>query len=328
MVLNIVYLVDCSGSMGNKKGVYGLPDSKLDYVKKCLTEILDDERVVGNENRAVIVAFRQRPFNEADVEVLVPLNMFCSDYSLAIEKLNAMGAEGGTPIGAAIKAGLNILSDESANEKGIMLITDASGSIGDDPRLSVFHALRMNIRIDVVGLGKNVDVKTLKHISEKTGGNFISVIEVGEVMNSLIWQRTAKALPKDISDMLDSRELFNFEMRQNEDAHIKGDKGDYEYVTKKSDLKAKMWNLMREMRQKEKQFGDELEPMLAGKKSIMKELANLHQEMIEQAIDKKAYLKMASPMEDRIANLNQEMAVRMEALREFKEFVIEEYQPE
>ncbi len=171
--INIEIVFDVSTSM---KG------DKLRIAKQGINEYLD--AISGNEN--INIAFRVFSSRKRRSQFLI------FDFAPATEeniadlkgKVNKIWAIGDTGIGWA----LNLAAGDFEGLKGsneIILVTDGENTCGPDPCKvveTVLREKRIKVRIDVVTIELNPEIeKTMSCIYEPTGGELVSIDDVGEL---------------------------------------------------------------------------------------------------------------------------------------------------
>lgn len=111
-----------------------------------------------------------------------------SDYSLVSDAIDGVGIEhaGGTAIGVAIITGANMLTNlDSGRSKVIILLTDGQNNVGVDVDQAIAYANERAVMVHTIGVAtreggsltgldfiSKLDDKTLRHVSEKTGGMY------------------------------------------------------------------------------------------------------------------------------------------------------------
>ena len=312
MPSDIIYLVDCSGSMAKGKGMKGLEGSKLDAVRGRLSALFADAGAFGACDRVALLSFRQRSLDAAEVLELAPLQPAGSPGPLmqALDRIRAMGAEGGTPLGAALRHALAIHAPPSDSTKGIMLITDGPNSIGEDPRLAVYDALAGDVRIDAVGLGSKADAATLGHISRKTGGMLTIVSDAAGLPGALRWRLTSAPLPADVSAAVESAGRIRLAMSGADAERSRGGIKADEHFRRTSALQSELDSLAQQFRDRRARASQEYIGLRLERDSAMAQLADLNRAFRQRSIEKNGYLERASPLEDRVAGISREIAVR------------------
>ncbi|MEM2904509.1 MAG: VWA domain-containing protein [Candidatus Bathyarchaeia archaeon] len=311
-------MIDCSRSMGERKGLIGLEGSKLDRVKRDLVELLRREDAFSPGDRVALMSFRGRPLRVPEVRLLMPLREVAPSRAGdrgPLEEVLALKASGGTPIGAGIREALRLLEAGEGRSRGVVLVTDGSNSEGENPALYVYEALRRDIRIDVVGLGASVDKEALRPLAEKTGGFFKHVTHADELSQALTWQRASAS----VNAKAEGRSLkgsLREKLRQLDQAYATRQMAIQEYAELRSNLESRLVSAEQESREKRAEASRELAGLHLEREKLMRELAELKARFDERVVDEETYLRRASPIEERIAWLNREITVRQGILRD------------
>ena len=174
-VVDILLVLDISSSM--------LADdftpNRLEVVKNTAKEFIDSR----NGDRIGVVVFAGQSF------IQCPLTVDIDVLSNLINEINVVDREyDGTAIGMAIANATNRLRDSEAKNKIMILLSDGSNNAGEiDPATAAMIASKFGIKIYTIAAGTDksfsripgrglirneIDIKTLKEISEKTGGKF------------------------------------------------------------------------------------------------------------------------------------------------------------
>ncbi len=174
-VVDILLVLDISSSM--------LADdftpNRLEVVKSTAKEFISSR----NGDRLGVVVFAGQSFIQCPLTVDIDvLNNLVNEISVADREYD------GTAIGMAIANATNRLRDSEAKSKIMILLSDGSNNAGEiDPATASMIASKFGIKIYTIAAGTNksfskipgrgmirneIDIKTLKEISEKTGGKF------------------------------------------------------------------------------------------------------------------------------------------------------------
>ena len=143
---DIMIVLDQSPSMAARDFP---PDNRLDAAKSMITKFVNNRKNDG----VGLVGF-------GDEAVLrVPPT---TDYTSFLSRLNEMGIMDlgeGTAIGMGLSVAALHLSDSTASEKVIVLLTDGDNNAGEiQPLAAGFMAAQMGIRIYVIGIGSEGEV--------------------------------------------------------------------------------------------------------------------------------------------------------------------------
>lgn len=157
--INIVMLVDISGSTGNTEGGGA---STADIIKAQALEILQDLR--GKDNVGVI-AFNTEPFE------IMPLTPLAENRNEIIDRVSRLRSGGGTLIDVGVQAATQMLSN-AQGASNIIIISD-----GRTKRVSltndvVADAAARGIRVYTVGIGEGQHENNLQNIARLGQGIF------------------------------------------------------------------------------------------------------------------------------------------------------------
>ena len=174
-VIDILLVLDISSSM--------LADdfspNRLEVVKKTAKEFISSR----NGDRIGVVVFAGQSFIQCPLTVDIDvLNKLIDEISVADKEYD------GTAIGMAIANAMNRLRDSESESKVMILLSDGSNNSGEiDPTTAASIASKFNVKIHTIAAGTDqsfsripgrglirneIDTKTLKEISSKTGGKF------------------------------------------------------------------------------------------------------------------------------------------------------------
>ena len=174
-VIDILLVLDISSSM--------LADdfspNRLEVVKNTAKEFISSR----NGDRIGVVVFAGQSF------IQCPLTVDIEVLNNLIDEINVADREyDGTAIGMAIANATNRLRESKSKSKIMILLSDGSNNSGEiDPATAATIANKFNIKISTIAAGTDqsfsripgrglirneIDTKTLKEISSKTGGQF------------------------------------------------------------------------------------------------------------------------------------------------------------
>lgn len=160
--MDIVFVVDCSGSMSSND-----PDYKRKLVIQEFIQKLRDE------DRAAIVRFTN------SAETVVPITSNKNELNEALENgviYTDSGCSGGTNGAAGLRNALDELNDSSAAHKYVIFLTDGDDTTtpADYTYQDLENEAKGNIIIHTIGLvgtgGVNIDL--LKEVATETNGNY------------------------------------------------------------------------------------------------------------------------------------------------------------
>ena len=168
----IVFLVDSSGSMDERLD----GRRKIELVSEAMLDLLSDEDLLPGEDLASIMLFHATKWGDVPkidlISPLTSLNELRAELDRIRKKLGKVKPVGGTPIGFGISSAVETLVGVDASEKRIILITDGENNVGVPPGEIALEADRHGIRIDVIGIGDEINPLELEDVAEKTGGVF------------------------------------------------------------------------------------------------------------------------------------------------------------
>ena len=167
--LDVVYLMDTSGSMAGEK---------IAKLKQALARIRDYKEYLGYEvksTRAALVDF--------DTEPRVVFNLTETGSGSWIEEwdegIASLDAYGGTNMYSALQFASNMLpvcptDDTSCRKREIVLMSDgqATDPGGRDDALEALEAKGIVVRTFAFGFGSEADDAALRYIASQTGGHF------------------------------------------------------------------------------------------------------------------------------------------------------------
>ena len=153
--------------------------NRLEVVKNTAKEFISSR----NGDRIGVVVFAGQSF------IQCPLTVDIQVLNNLIDEINVADREyDGTAIGMAIANATNRLRESKSKSKIMILLSDGSNNSGEiDPATAATIANKFNIKIYTIAAGTDqsfsripgrglirneIDTKTLKEISSKTGGQF------------------------------------------------------------------------------------------------------------------------------------------------------------
>ena len=145
---DLVFVLDCSGSMGESGFKEHSEQSKFDVLKEVISKFIKER---FDDNVGVTV-FGSYAFSS------VPLTYDMNAVAYLINFLDVGIAGENTAIGEAIANATQLLKMGQAKEKVMLLITDGyhnSGTIS--PKVALDIAVKNNIKIYIIGIGKKGD---------------------------------------------------------------------------------------------------------------------------------------------------------------------------
>ena len=164
--LAICFVVDTSGSMYEQVTADG--ENKLDLVIQSLRGILNDDTAFRDEDRLALVQF------DSKASVLVPFNDASQRTRLiaAVDRLSEYS--GGTAMGDGMRKGLEVLAQESASKRMVVL-TDGETFDEEVVREVNEQLLQQHIPVTVIGVG-DFNESLLTETADKTQGRLIDIV--------------------------------------------------------------------------------------------------------------------------------------------------------
>ena len=189
----IVFLVDSSGSMDEQ--LEGR--RKIERVCEAIFGLLsEDGRLSGDDVISLMLFHATKSGDVPKVDILLSptrLSDLREDLDHLRKKMKKIKPMGGTPIGFALSRAVENLSAIAADEKRIILLTDGENNVGASPEEAAEEARSLGIRVDVVGIGDDVNPLELEAVAERTGGSFKHYPSDGELQKIL--EELVKAEP-------------------------------------------------------------------------------------------------------------------------------------
>lgn len=152
--VDVSFVLDSSGSMSSND-----PSGLRKVASKNFVDALLEE------DRASVVSFNSSAFLHRPMT---------ADKGLVKAAIDAVGASGGTNIGAGVQRGLDTLDADAQDGRGRMMILLTDG-VGSYNHSLTTRAATGDIRIYVIGLGSSVDAALLQSIAAGTQGQYYPV---------------------------------------------------------------------------------------------------------------------------------------------------------
>ncbi|HHD63838.1 MAG TPA: VWA domain-containing protein [Desulfobulbaceae bacterium] len=175
----VMFILDCSGSMWGKVG----RETKMDAAKKVLHQVLPS---LPDEVRVGLTAYGlNRKGDCSDIEILIPPGSRHRKALLA--KADAISPKGMTPIADSISKVTGLLKGKE-NETTIILISDGKETCNKRPCEAVGKLKESGIKfiLDVVGFDVNPEEKAqLECLAEAGGGKYFSADSTGDLLSAL-----------------------------------------------------------------------------------------------------------------------------------------------
>jgi len=250
-------LIDSSGSMDE------LFESrrKIDCVSDSLTALLSKPEVLAEDDEVGIMLFHATRWGDVPrIDVVMPMKSILEirrEMDKLLRKLQLVKPIGGTPISFGIDQALNALSDSMASDRRIILITDGENNVGEPPQRSAQRAKEMKVKIDVIGLGEEINPLELSEISEITGGVFEHVKreeELAKALSKLLKRPSMKREELHIREgdeldkVISNLKELDSELSDLSDALASGKISSEEYWAKASELEFRRRELLSKMR--------------------------------------------------------------------------------
>ncbi|WP_295809564.1 VWA domain-containing protein [uncultured Apibacter sp.] len=208
--IDIMLTVDVSLSMLAKD----LNPDRLTALKKVAQNFIFERPI----DRIGLIAY------SGEALTMVPLTVDRNILVQQIENLKTQTLEGGTAIGVGLATAVNHLKKSKAKSKIVILMTDGVNNDGYvEPTFAADIAADEGIKVYTIGIGTNgyalfptqidqftgkiyfekqkveIDEDLLKHIAQKTGGEYFRATDAGSLQN--IYNRINKLEKSDINDL-------------------------------------------------------------------------------------------------------------------------------
>lgn len=160
----VAFVIDRSGSM--RAGVAGARASQQEVANAAAALAVES---VATRILVTVVAFSNSP------EVLVPLRPL-DDRAAVAEEIRGISSDGGTAIGAALKAALDQLEGAGGVQRRlVVLLTDGRGSDDQLLRAQSARARDADVKVTTISVGDEADDGLLAEVAATTGGVFHAV---------------------------------------------------------------------------------------------------------------------------------------------------------
>lgn len=120
-----------------------------------------------------------------------------------------LDADGGTNIGAAIRAAARLLSATTTSTRAAILLTDGKGTYEDQGRLFVQNGWRLY----TIGLGAGINIRLLASLAQQSGAQYFkatTAADLGPILDAILSDLTGNALVATFTDHLDTQEQKSF----------------------------------------------------------------------------------------------------------------------
>ncbi len=181
----LILLIDSSASMDEPLG----ETRKIENVCKAILNLLSNSDRFSEDDLISLMFFHATKSGDVPkVDVLIPLMMF-SDLKTRLEhirkKVEKVKPIGGTPIGFGLSSAIEALSKSEVEVKKIILLTDGENNVGIPPEEAILEAKRHGVRVDVIGIGDEINPIELEAVAEQTGGSFKRYPSNGSMLSLL-----------------------------------------------------------------------------------------------------------------------------------------------
>ena len=173
--LTIVYVIDRSGSMADSSG----GAAKIELAKEAAARSVE---LLFPGDRAGVVAF------DESASWVVPITEVVDPQAIA-QDVGTLAAGGGTDILAGLQAVAQVLPDDPAPVKHIILITDGGADPTGIPELVTQLRLEHGITLSAVGIGSDA-APFLADLAERGGGRYQFAPDPGSIP-SIFTEETA-----------------------------------------------------------------------------------------------------------------------------------------
>ncbi|MCD6235500.1 MAG: VWA domain-containing protein [Thaumarchaeota archaeon] len=251
----LVFLIDSSGSMDESL----MNKRKLELVYDAVFEVIASEDLFSEDDLISIMLFHATKTGDVPkTDVLVPL-MKVSEMRERLDSIRRRASRvrpvGGTPIGFGLRAAVEALAGVEADEKRVVLLTDGENNVGVSPVDVASDAAGQGVRIDVVGIGDEVNPVELGNVAEEAGGvfkQFPSDGDLTKILRSIIG-RPVRELGEmkegaELSELLRELRSVEAEARGLSGRLDRGEIGLNEYSEKVSELEFRKRELVSRIR--------------------------------------------------------------------------------
>jgi len=220
--IDIMLAVDVSGSMNAMDfKIDGQRVDRLTAVKDVVAKFIKERP----NDRIGIIAFAGKPF------LMSPLTL---DHDWLLQRLNDIELgqiQDGTAIGSATASAVKRLSKQKAKSKILILLTDGMNNAGAaSPEVAGEAAKSLGVKIYAIGAGTkgyapfpvkdfwgrtrlqrvkvDIDEKTLKHISETTGGQYFRATDTDSLKKIYAVINKLEKTKRTVRHFSNYREIF------------------------------------------------------------------------------------------------------------------------
>lgn len=209
--LNLVFILDVSGSMGEKVGDV----TKWQSAVSALTSVIQ-QGFTGFTDVSLVVYGHQGSSSSADqgrscagVEILSPLQPW-SQTDIP-EKIKTLSPRGWTPIGGALRKTGDMLKEREGEGNFVVVLSDGKETCGGDP-VAVARELKeagIEVTTNVVGLVVSDDEKQqLEAIAQAGGGKYFAANSPEELQRAIflssevvrLWEQINQCIIQHLSE--------------------------------------------------------------------------------------------------------------------------------
>ena len=202
---SILFLIDISGSMTG---------AKIDSVKSATKQIV--RMLLACNTEFSVMAYSGKKENPAIVSL-----PFSSDEKKLYKFIDSLKAEGGTPLGAALKRGtfyFNGGKNPQSVQQTIILLSDGRSDDNIAEALRELKERKSMIRCECIGFDIENDKPAqdqLKMIAKQTGGEYYVASNVSNVIKAFL-KSSIKTIIREVPvEVRKSAGKFNFSMPEN-----------------------------------------------------------------------------------------------------------------
>ena len=186
--VNIIVILDSSGSMSDKIG----SQSKIDVAKSAVSDFLTN--MPDGVNTGLVVygqkgsnSFADKALSCKGIEEVVKLGK--NNGNNIISAMNSFGARGWTPIAGALDFVKDIFKKEGVNDKDyLILVSDGAESCDGDALVAAenLKAEIPNLKLDVIGFtNDNSTEQSLQRVASAGNGSYLSAFNSTAISRAL-----------------------------------------------------------------------------------------------------------------------------------------------
>ncbi|HPZ07487.1 MAG TPA: VWA domain-containing protein [Candidatus Eremiobacteraeota bacterium] len=183
----VMLTMDASGSMGSQTIIY------YENGSTKTTRPMDDAKDAA-KNFVSTLKSKDRVIVSGFANYWVPLNEPTEDRAVIINSIDKLEAEGGTALYQGVAESVKLLKQMEGN-KAVIVLSDGNDTSG---RVTLQECLTeingSGVPVFTIGLGRDIDEKTLLDISQSTGGRYFKAPDSSKLKE--IYELIAKQLQK------------------------------------------------------------------------------------------------------------------------------------